>query len=142
MLSQVVILSGLSLLIFCGVDGQRCHSSEDCNDNQNCTLDFCLPKFRVCTRIRNSFESSCHATDEFISRGDLLLETEKGRLSTAKKLNITSAAITILRDIHPHRPFYRSFLGVDPVTLLFKFRRELLRKPTDAFGSVTKFTKK
>ncbi len=142
MLSHLLILSGLSLLICYGVDGQRCHSSEDCNDNQNCNLDLCLPRFRFCVSIRNSSESSCRGSLGFTSKKVILAETEKAKLSIEKKMSILSAATILLRDIHPHRPFHIRFLGVDPVRMLFKFRHELLRNPTDAFGSVTKFHQK
>ncbi len=62
---------------------------------------------------------------------------ESKLLSVADRLAIISEAERIFRDIHPHRPLHRQFLGVDPAAQLRAFAREV--RSADYRGSVVDF---
>ncbi len=121
---------GLLLLLPLCAFGAQCRKSADCDDKQDCTVDYCDPVTLKCLNIAaiNSNSSrKCKPNTRETTKERILSNAERFPLPLSARLSIISVAKTIFQDIHPHRKLHMNFKLVDPIGQLEQIRRDHLR---------------
>lgn len=102
----------------------ECRRAADCADQLRCTVDYCEPTENRCYNFPK-FAPPCNGTSVAHTLASLRSEVDQNPLSPKERLTIVNAAITVIRDVHPHRDMHLALRGVDPVPDLQTLARDL-----------------